>query len=445
MKNLTLAILILLIAIEPSSSQQSQIVDDSFYSPSLAQNIPMKIYLPPYHSTAGDPYRVYIFLHGGMSSNYTSHVSTMQPVLDQLINNPSLEFQPLVVVWAGVTWPGLGSGINSLNLHWYTNSIRNGEYESVISVDLFNWLDTCSYNISTVREKRGIGGFSMGGDGSTRIAIRHSDRVIAFISHCGAAARREDLSELSILLNETPVSPGGQYQFHPNNGVTSLVWFCESAAYSPNLINPNQPSWQLDFPLDSEGLLIPSVFDSLWIANHDAATLIQNPAVYTDSIYMYFDTRAGDYNKPWNDRFHDELNLLGIVHTYNIFPTGGHQLSADAVESGLMFLDSAMDRSTTTGVEPAQPIKSEQIELRQNYPNPFNPGTTIEFILPKAGFVTLTIYNVMGEKVATLVEGNLTSGIHNYRWDALGLASGIYFYRIRMGESSVVKKCLLLE
>jgi hypothetical protein len=83
--------------------------------------------------------------------------------------------------------------------------------------------------------------------------------------------------------------------------------------------------------------------------------------------------------------------------------------------------------------------------LRQNYPNPFNPSTTIEFALAKAGFVTLTIYNVAGENVATLVSESLTAGSYQYHWDAGGLASGVYFYRLEAGQFSQTKKLLLLR
>jgi len=73
----------------------------------------------------------------------------------------------------------------------------------------------------------------------------------------------------------------------------------------------------------------------------------------------------------------------------------------------------------------------DKYTLAQNYPNPFNPGTTIEFALPTAGFVTLSIFNILGEQVATLVSENLTAGSYKYEWDASELTSGIYFYRLQ--------------
>ncbi|MCU0644381.1 MAG: T9SS type A sorting domain-containing protein, partial [bacterium] len=84
-------------------------------------------------------------------------------------------------------------------------------------------------------------------------------------------------------------------------------------------------------------------------------------------------------------------------------------------------------------------------ELRQNYPNPFNPTTTIEFAIPKSAFVTLNIYNLLGEEIATLVAEQRTAGIHRVNWDAKGLASGVYLYRLEAGEFVRTKKLILMR
>jgi predicted GH43/DUF377 family glycosyl hydrolase len=72
--------------------------------------------------------------------------------------------------------------------------------------------------------------------------------------------------------------------------------------------------------------------------------------------------------------------------------------------------------------------------LHQNYPNPFNPSTTIEFDLPKTSEVSLKIFNIHGEEVATLVSDRLTAGNYTYEWDASNLASGVYLYRLQAGD-----------
>ena len=83
--------------------------------------------------------------------------------------------------------------------------------------------------------------------------------------------------------------------------------------------------------------------------------------------------------------------------------------------------------------------------LAQNYPNPFNPTTSISFSLGKADHATLTIFDVLGRQVATLVDGNLAAGNHVEQWDAHGFASGVYVYRLTTGDVVQTKKLVLLR
>jgi hypothetical protein len=73
----------------------------------------------------------------------------------------------------------------------------------------------------------------------------------------------------------------------------------------------------------------------------------------------------------------------------------------------------------------------ERFELEQNYPNPFNPATTIGFTLPSTAYVTLKIYNILGQEVATLINNEVTTeGQHELEFNANMFSSGVYFYRI---------------
>ncbi len=84
--------------------------------------------------------------------------------------------------------------------------------------------------------------------------------------------------------------------------------------------------------------------------------------------------------------------------------------------------------------------------LEQNYPNPFNPSTTINFSIPEQSYVTLKIYNMLGEEITTLISGTLTAGNYNEIWNAGNLPSGIYIYQLRAGGSNVlIKKMNLVK
>jgi Secretion system C-terminal sorting domain len=89
-----------------------------------------------------------------------------------------------------------------------------------------------------------------------------------------------------------------------------------------------------------------------------------------------------------------------------------------------------------------RPIK---YELAQNYPNPFNPTTNINYTVPRKGFVTLRVYNVLGQEVATLFSGVQNAGNYVASFNAARFASGVYFYRLQSGNVSITKKLMLMK
>ncbi len=102
--------------------------------------------------------------------------------------------------------------------------------------------------------------------------------------------------------------------------------------------------------------------------------------------------------------------------------------------------------SGITGVQQqTQQLTPTSYKLSQNYPNPFNPSTTIDFSIAKAGHFTLNIYNVLGQKVATLINSNLSTGNHKVTFDASKLASGLYIYQLKGNEVNLTKKMMLLK
>ena len=87
----------------------------------------------------------------------------------------------------------------------------------------------------------------------------------------------------------------------------------------------------------------------------------------------------------------------------------------------------------------------QMFRLSQNYPNPFNPSTVIRFEVTKASHVRLVIYSITGEEVATLVDGNKTPGIYETTWNASGMASGAYLYRLTAGGLTETKRMILVK
>lgn len=100
--------------------------------------------------------------------------------------------------------------------------------------------------------------------------------------------------------------------------------------------------------------------------------------------------------------------------------------------------------SSITGIE-IESTKPDGYRLNQNYPNPFNPSTEITFSLAKSSFVKLEIYNSIGQIVAILINHKMTPGNYEVKFNASGLSSGIYYYKIHAGEFQSLKKMLLLQ
>ena len=102
--------------------------------------------------------------------------------------------------------------------------------------------------------------------------------------------------------------------------------------------------------------------------------------------------------------------------------------------------------TSTTGIENRQGNSlPENFKLEQNYPNPFNPTTNIKYSIPQSGFVTLKVYNMLGQEVATLVNQQQKVGEYNVDFDASNLASGLYVYSLKSGDYSLTKKMILLK
>ncbi len=103
----------------------------------------------------------------------------------------------------------------------------------------------------------------------------------------------------------------------------------------------------------------------------------------------------------------------------------------------------------TASTEPSavsDPVNSaREFKLNQNYPNPFNPTTTISYSIPKRSNVSLKVYNMIGQEVAKLVNGEEEAGTYKVNFNGAELSSGIYFYKITAGSFSTVRKMILLK
>ena len=98
-----------------------------------------------------------------------------------------------------------------------------------------------------------------------------------------------------------------------------------------------------------------------------------------------------------------------------------------------------------TSISDNSDVVPKDFVLYNNYPNPFNPSTTIRFDLPESGHARLEIFDLNGRLVKVLVNENLHAGMHSYKWNSQGVASGAYVYRLTTNTQSESKKMVLLK
>lgn len=119
------------------------------------------------------------------------------------------------------------------------------------------------------------------------------------------------------------------------------------------------------------------------------------------------------------------------------------------LNTGYISSDTGRVYKTTTGgvigINPVSTEVPEKYSLSQNYPNPFNPTTNIKFSLPKAAFVRLAVYDMLGREVESLVSQQLNPGTYRVDWNAAKFSSGIYMYKLTTDDFSLVKKMSLIK
>jgi hypothetical protein len=138
-----------------------------------------------------------------------------------------------------------------------------------------------------------------------------------------------------------------------------------------------------------------------------------------------------DRGAGWDVRAHEFAEVLAL------YVDGGTLWAART--DGLW----GIDIGGTTGVD--EPGVPRAFSVGQNYPNPFNPSTTFSFTITERSRTTLTVYDALGRLVASPVDRVMEAGIHTVRWDAAGISSGTYLYRIRSGNSTGAKKLLIVR
>ncbi len=178
----------------------------------------------------------------------------------------------------------------------------------------------------------------------------------------------------------------------------------------------NSGGWQSaiinDLKINSAGKIFAAAGNAVYVSSDNGNTWVSESSGLIQNTYIT------------NLAFDKNEFLYGTTYYYGIFKSV---------------------RSTLTSVSSTFSDVDLNYRLEQNYPNPFNPKTIINYELGITNFVTLKIYDVLGNEVATLINEKQNSGSYSVNFDGANLPSGIYFYKLDAGNFSEVKKMTLLK
>lgn len=208
-----------------------------------------------------------------------------------------------------------------------------------------------------------------------------------------------------------------------------------------NYINSNDPSLDETLPLPVEltsftalpqGEFVNLTWETATEVNNYGFEIERSVVGTTHELSLQWDKVGfveghGNSNSVNQYSFTDNTVIAGQAYSYRL-----KQID----------FDGQFEYSSIVNVEAGIPT---EFNLEQNYPNPFNPTTSISFSLPKAAQVNLSVYNVLGEKVAQLINTQMEAGKHNINFNASNLSTGTYIYRIETPEFSTSKKMMLVK
>ncbi|MTI88088.1 MAG: T9SS type A sorting domain-containing protein [Balneolaceae bacterium] len=238
-----------------------------------------------------------------------------------------------------------------------------------------------------------------------------------------------------------------------------IAWDLGDASKLVPLVSSGTPYATLAFAsMNGDNTKLKSV-ESLPLALEGRHELYMEPSVSgTDGTFTLNWDGLENMPKHWTLTFHDyqegETVDMSEANSYSFEATANVAAKTSSVFSGIHASPAQSNENHRFGItisagdvvsnegEPGMPTA---FKLEQNYPNPFNPTTTIRYSIEQAGAVSLTIYNMMGQRVATLLEENKSPGIYQVNWDATGMASGVYYYRLQSAGQVDTRRMTLIK
>jgi hypothetical protein len=216
---------------------------------------------------------------------------------------------------------------------------------------------------------------------------------------------------------------------------------------------PDVTDYSIVMPKGEGAPWVPNGFKSVAMGSNGTITWNINPATSTTyAVQVYYQNYSGASTGsisvdgspvvpsiPFSSKA--DSTGLNVLSSYFPLAAGAHTLALTGSNLNVDFIQFIEVVTDVTDVEGLP----DSYSLAQNYPNPFNPATRINFSLPVASNVRLSVYNILGQQVALLVNGNLSAGQHSVQFNGRNLASGVYIYRLEAGSFVAQHKMVLLK
>lgn len=351
-------------------------------------------------------------------------------------------FEHNTVVY-GVVNPFLTRQTKNLHIKnnvFYASHAYGGIPDHVINGWFLNYPDTVSSSIINVRSKGTYGPFTVAG-------------IDAYVD----SAKGVTMGMLSEASRTTDIRNNAY--FFP------AALYAGYKAYNDTVLTKDS----VDLPSGGKGQFVRKLILPRWINDYSQYSLDSVLSKIAPSTTTVTGNQSADpgFNATINGHFSKLMSYIYKIATnkldsiWNYNPTGVVYPPVWPLPENLTYSNVSMQSAGTDGKAlgdlnwfPGQmtSVEDKQVgtvpkeySLEQNYPNPFNPSTKIEFAIPAQSEVSLKVYNVLGQEVATLVNESIKAGHHVVNFDASGLASGMYFYKVVAGSFVSTRKMLLLK
>ena len=286
---------------------------------------------------------------------------------------------------------------------------------------------------------------------SLTLALYKADTV-RLVSSVPYLASRFPGSALALALNESPNEINYWLLMFENSSLTGPGEYWEDAAADSHSVSHSTPhELFVKFPVTfgDSTRENPTLTDSIFGQGGTFSSQSVIPIDHVVDAYGTLTLPGGESHPCLRFRMEEQspYNYMGIRYVTNNGILLYVESNNSEPETGDIGIDGIfMFRSSPVTSVPVETVMlPDGFHLYQNFPNPFNPATTISFRLESAGKVSLTVHNILGEIVATLVDGDTGPGLHSVQWNASEYPSGMYFCTLRTHSSTETRRLMLVR